>query len=180
MASYEFVKQLPTILKQEIKKGKEVFIAPNATVIGQVELGDESSVWFGAVLRADADKIQVGKRSNIQDNAVLHVDPGDPVLIGDDCIIGHLALVHGAQIGNHVLVGMHAVLLNKVKVGDYCIIGANALLTAGTEIPPYSLVMGSPAKVVRQLNAEQIEKLRKNADVYVELGKAYQEHFNSL
>jgi len=173
--SYEFMKRLPDILKQPIKKGKEVFIAPNATVIGQVTLGDEVSVWYGAVLRADADVIQVGSRSNIQDNAVVHCDPGAPAIIGEDCIIGHLALVHGAQIGNHVLVGMNSTILNNAKIGDYCIIGANALVTAGTEIPPYSLVMGSPAKVVKQLNAEQLEKVKQNADVYVALSKGYLE-----
>ena len=175
---YEFMKRLPEILKQPIKKGKEVFIAPNATVIGQVSLGDEVSVWFGAVLRADADIISIGNRTNIQDNAVVHCDPGAPAIIGEDCIVGHLALVHGAQIGNHVLVGMNSTILNNARVGDWCIIGANALVTAGTEIPPYSLVMGSPARVVKQLSPEQMEKVKQNADVYVALSKGYLEAFS--
>lgn len=170
---YEFMKRLPEILKTPVKKGKDVFIAPNATVLGQVTLGDEVSVWYGAVLRADADVIEIGSRSNIQDNAVVHCDPGAPAIIGEDCIIGHLALVHGAQIGNHVLVGMNSTVLNNAKVGDYCIIGANALVTAGTEIPPYSLVVGSPAKVVKQLTPEQIEKIKQNSEVYVDLSKGY-------
>ncbi len=170
---FEFMKRLSEILKTPVKKGKDVFIAPNATVLGQVTLGDEVSVWFGAVLRADADIIEVGSRSNIQDNAVVHCDPGAPAIIGEDCIIGHLALVHGAQLGNHVLVGMNSTLLNNAKVGDYCIIGANALVTAGTVIPPYSLVVGSPAKVVKQLTPEQIEKIKQNAEVYVDLSKGY-------
>ncbi len=174
---YEFMNRLPVILKTPIKKGKDVFIAPNATVIGQVTLGDEVSIWYGAVLRADADVIEIGSRSNIQDNAVVHCDPGAPAIIGEDCIIGHLALVHGAQLGNHVLVGMNSTLLNNAKVGDYCIIGANALVTAGTVIPPYSLVMGSPAKVVKQLTPEQIEKIKQNAKVYVDLSKGYLEFY---
>lgn len=174
---YEFMNRLPVILKTPIKKGKDVFIAPNATVIGQVTLGDEVSVWYGAVLRADADVIEIGSRTNIQDNAVVHCDPGAPAIIGEDCIIGHLALVHGAQLGNHVLVGMNSTLLNNAKVGDYCIIGANALVTAGTVIPPYSLVMGSPAKVVKQLTSEQIEKIKQNAEVYVDLSKGYLEFY---
>jgi carbonic anhydrase/acetyltransferase-like protein (isoleucine patch superfamily) len=102
-------------------------------------LGDDVSVWFGAVIRADGDSITIGARSNIQDNAVIHVDPGFPTTIGHSCIVGHLALVHGASIGNHVLVGMHSIILNGAVIGDYCMIGANALVTAGTIIPPYSL-----------------------------------------
>lgn len=168
---------LKAILSKPIVKGKDVFIAPNATVIGNVTLGDNSSVWFGAVLRADSDRISIGNRSNIQDNAVVHVDPGCPSLIGHDCIVGHLALVHGAQVGNHVLVGMQSILLNNAVVGDYCIIGAGALVTANTVIPPYSMVLGSPGKVVKQLDDRAIEAIRKNADVYVELAKSYLEHY---
>jgi len=170
---FEFIKRLPEILKTPVKKGKQVFIAPNATVIGQVTLGDEVSVWFGAVVRAEADVITIGSRSNIQDNAVVHCDPGAPAIIGEDCILGHLAAVHGAQLGNHVLVGMNATVLNHAKIGDYCIIGANALVTTGTEIPAYSLVMGSPAKVVKQLTPEQVEKIKQNAAVYVDMSKVY-------
>jgi carbonic anhydrase/acetyltransferase-like protein (isoleucine patch superfamily) len=177
MQDYSFMKDMASILKQPVKKGKDVFIAPNATVIGRVTLGEQVSVWFGAVLRADADEIRVGDRSNIQDNAVIHCDPGAPAIIGHDCIIGHLALVHGATLGDHVLVGMNSTILNHAKVGDYCIIGANALITAGTEIPPYSMVLGSPAKVVKQLNEEQIEKIKQNAEVYVQLAKEYLNHF---
>lgn len=177
--SYDFINRLGEILRQPVKKGKDVFIAPNATVIGNVTLGDEVSVWFGAVLRGDADEIRVGHRSNIQENAVVHVDPGAPAIIGNDCIIGHLALVHGAQLGNHVLVGMNSTILNNASIGDYCIIGANALVTAGTIIPPYSLVLGSPAKVVKQLTEEQMQKIRQNADVYVTLSKGYLDFFKT-
>lgn len=166
------------ILKKPIVKGREVFIAPNATVIGNVTLGDECSIWFGAVLRGDGDTITVGHRTNIQDNAVVHVDPGEPANIGNDCIIGHLALVHGATIGNNVLVGMHSTVMNGAKVGDFCIIGANAMVPAGMQIPPYSLVLGTPAKVVKQLTPEQVEKVKQNAEVYVKLSKEYLEVFD--
>jgi carbonic anhydrase/acetyltransferase-like protein (isoleucine patch superfamily) len=160
-------------LKQQVKIGQRVFIAPNATVLGNASLGDDVSVWFGAVIRADGDSITIGARSNIQDNAVIHVDPGFPTTIGHSCIVGHLALVHGASIGNHVLVGMHSTILNGAVIGDYCMIGANALVTAGTIIPPYSLVLGVPAKVVKTLTETQIEAIHKNAEVYVKLKDDY-------
>jgi carbonic anhydrase/acetyltransferase-like protein (isoleucine patch superfamily) len=124
-------------------------------------------------LRGDADKITLGDRSNVQENAVLHVDPGFPVSIGHDCIIGHGAIVHGATLGNHVLVGMHATVLNGAVIGNFCIIGANALVTEEMQIPDYSVVMGSPAKVVKQLTESQIEKVKRNAQAYVDLSKAY-------
>jgi carbonic anhydrase/acetyltransferase-like protein (isoleucine patch superfamily) len=151
------------------------FIAETATIIGDVKIAKKASVWFGAVLRGDSDKISVGARSNVQDNAVLHVDPGFPVSIGKDCIVGHLALIHGATIENNVLVGMHATVLNGAIIGEFSIIGANALVTANTVIPPKSLVLGSPAKVVKQISDEQVEKILKNAEAYVKLGSAYLE-----
>jgi carbonic anhydrase/acetyltransferase-like protein (isoleucine patch superfamily) len=109
----------------------------------------------------------------VQENAVIHVDPGFPAIIGDDCIVGHGAIVHGASLANNVLVGMHATILNGAKIGNFCIIGANALVTEGTIIPDYSVVLGSPAKVVKQLSDEQIEKVKRNAQAYVDLGKEY-------
>lgn len=156
-----------------MKKGKDVFIAPTATVIGKVFLADESSVWFGAVLRGDGDEIHIGTRSNIQDGCIVHVDPEMPVHIGEDVVVGHGAIVHGASVGNNSLIGMRATLLNGVKVGKGCIIGAHSLLTEGTEIPDYSVVMGVPGKVVRQLKPEAAEKTKANAARYVELGKRY-------
>lgn len=158
---------------QNIKKGERVFIAPNATVIGKATLGDHVSVWFGAVIRADNDEISIGNRTNIQDNAVLHVDEGFPVIIGHDCIVGHLAIVHGATLGNNVMVGMHSTIMNGAEIGDFCIIGANSLITAGAKIPPYSLVMGAPAKVIKQLNEEQIKAIKQNAARYVQLKDEY-------
>lgn len=144
-----------------IKKGLEVFIAPSATVIGQVLLGDEVSIWFGAVLRGDSDQISIGAKTNIQDNAVIHCDPGQPTIIGESCIIGHGAIVHGAKLANNVLVGMNATILNDAKIGEFSIIGANALVTAGMEIPPRSLVLGSPAKIVRSITEKQEKSIKK-------------------
>ncbi len=158
---------------QKITKGQRVFIAPNATVIGKATLGDDVSVWFGAVIRADGDTVTIGNRTNIQDNSVVHVDPDFPVSIGHNCIVGHLSIVHGATLGNHVLVGMHSTIMNGAEIGDFCIIGANSLITAGTKIPPYSLVMGAPAKVIKQLNEEQIETIKQNAARYVQLKDEY-------
>lgn len=160
-------------LKKSIDKGKEVFIADTARVFGRVKLGDEVSIWFGAVLRGDADDIVVGDRSNIQENAVIHVDPGFPVNIGAECIIGHGAIVHGASLANNVLVGIHATVLNGASIGEYSIIGAGALVPEGAVIPPYSLVLGVPGKVIKQVSPEQKEKINKNAESYVALGKIY-------
>jgi len=134
---------------------ESAYIADNAVIIGDVTIGKKSSVWFGAVLRGDSDSIKIGRRSNIQDNAVVHVDPGFPVTIGDDCIVGHLALIHGATISNNVLVGMNSTVLNGAQVGEFSIIGANALVTSNTVIPPNSLVLGSPAKVTKPLQTNK-------------------------
>ena len=166
-------------LQQTAQKGKNIFIAPNATVIGDVALGDEVSIWFGAVLRGDSDSISVGARTNIQDNAVIHCDPNDPAVIGEECIIGHCAIVHGAKLANNVLVGMNATVLNNAEIGEFSIIGANALVTAGTIIPPYSLVLGSPAKVVKKLSKDQVEGIRINAKVYVDKAKEYIAYYQS-
>ncbi len=152
---------------------ESVYLADNATIIGDVRIGKKSSVWFGAVLRGDSDSITIGDESNIQDNAVIHVDPGYPVRIGDNCIIGHLALVHGAIIENNVLIGMNSTILNGAQIGEYSIIGANALVTANTIIPPNSLVLGSPAKVVKQITDQQRINIEKNAEAYVVLGQSY-------
>jgi carbonic anhydrase/acetyltransferase-like protein (isoleucine patch superfamily) len=171
------MKNIQRILQMPIQKGIDVWIADTARVFGQVILGNECSVWFGAVLRGDGDWIKIGDRTNIQENAVIHVDPGFPTTIGEDCIIGHCAIVHGATLANNVLVGMHATVLNGASIGNFCIIGANALVTEGMVIPDYSIVMGSPAKVVKQLSAAHIEKVKRNAGSYVELSKEYLKHW---
>jgi len=156
-----------------MKKGDHVFIANTATVLGDVELGNNVSIWFGAVLRGDSDQIIIGNDSNIQDTAVIHVDPGVPVKIGEGVTIGHGAIVHGAEVGNNTLIGMRATLLNNAVIGDNCIVGANSLITEGKVIPPNSLVMGSPAKVIKVLSSEQINSIRNNARAYVTKGAEY-------
>ncbi len=160
-------------IKQIDCKGKAIFIADTARVIGDVSLGDEVSIWFGAVLRGDADTITIGNRSNIQDNAVVHVDPDFPTKIGESCIIGHGAIVHGATLANNVLVGMRATIMNGAYIGEFSIIGAGALVPEGMQIPPYSLVLGMPAKIVKNINEHQKEKIIKNAESYVKLSKVY-------
>jgi len=160
-------------LEAKVKKGKEVFIANNATVLGEVTLGDHASVWYQAVIRGDNDRIDVGSRTNIQDGAVLHVDPGYPVYLGRDVVIGHNAIIHGAVVADHSLIGMGATVLNGAEVGNYCIIGANALVTGGTVIPDYSMVLGSPAKVVRQIKPEEMKGIEENAQVYVDKARQY-------
>ena len=156
-----------------MKKGKEVFIAENATVIGNVELGDNSSIWFGAVLRGDNDFIKIGERTNIQDLSIIHVDEGVPVTIGKEVTIGHGAIIHGATVGDNSLIGMRATLLNNSVIGKNCIVGAHALVTEGKIIPDNSLVIGIPAKIVKTLTNEEIEAIKLNFTSYVKKGKEY-------
>lgn len=147
--------------------GSGHFIAPNAAVIGDVTLHDNVSIWFSCVLRGDAERIEVGAGSNIQDGTVLHADPGFPMVVGEKVTVGHNAMLHGCTIGDCSLVGINAVVLNGAKVGKGCLIGANALVTEGMEIPDGSLVLGSPAKIKATLSAEQQLALMHNADHYV-------------
>ncbi|AEF96843.1 gamma carbonic anhydrase family protein [Methanotorris igneus] len=150
---------------------KNVWIAKNATIVGDVELKEDVSVWYNAVLRGDLDKIIVGRGSNVQDNCVIHVSKGYPTIIGEYVSIGHGAVLHGCKIGNNVLVGMNTTILNGAKIGDNCIIGANALVTQNKEIPPNSLVLGVPGKVVRELSEEEIKSIKENALRYIDLAK---------
>ena len=129
-------------------------------------LGEGASVWYGAVLRADNEPITIGARSNIQDNCVFHVDAGKPVRLGEGVSVGHGAVIHGATIGDHVLVGMSATIMNEAVIGDECLIAAGALVTEGMVIPPRSLVAGVPAKVRRELTDAEIAKLHHNAEIY--------------
>ena len=151
------------------------WIATGAVVVGNVYLHEESSVWFNAVLRGDTEHLTIGARSNIQDLCMVHADPGFPVIIGEDVTVGHRAIIHGAIIGNHTLVGMGAILLNGVKVGENCIIGAGALLTQGKIFAENSLILGSPAKVVRQLTATDIQMITDSATHYVQRAREYSE-----
>ena len=153
--------------------GSGHFIAPNATLIGDVTLQENASVWFNCVLRGDADHIEIGAGSNIQDGSVLHVDPGFPLTVGANVTVGHKAMLHGCTIGDGSLVGINAVVLNGAKVGKGCLIGANALVTEGMEIPDGSLVLGSPGKIKSQLSAQQQEALVRSAGHYVLNGHRY-------
>ena len=147
---------------------KNVYIAPNATVVGDVVLGKDVNIWYGAVLRGDHGRITVGEGTNIQDNAVLH----DETTLGKFCTVGHTAIVHGCTIGDDCLIGMGAIILSGAVLGDGCIVGAGALVTGKTNAPAGSVLLGSPAKVVKTVTEDQLAETRENALHYIELGKA--------
>jgi len=155
------------------KSHPTAWIAPGAVVVGDVHLGEDVSVWFNAVIRGDTETLTFGARSNIQDLSMVHADPGYPVVVGEDCTIGHRVIIHGAKIGNNVLVGMGAILLNGVEIGDESIVGAGALLTQGKKFPPRSLILGSPAKVVREITDADLMMIHAGAAHYVEKAKQY-------
>ena len=150
------------------------FIAPNASVMGNVTFGVNVSVWYGAVIRADVEAIIIGNNANIQDTAVLHADPGDPTVIGNDVTVGHGAIIHGATVGDGSLIGMRATILNKANIGKNCVIGACALVTEGMQIPDNSLVVGVPAKVVKQISEQQVQMLKLGALHYVEMAQRHE------
>ena len=155
------------------KNSGENWVAPNATIIGDVTLEKNSSVWFNAVIRGDNENIHVGECSNVQDGSVLHTDPGCPLRIGKDVTIGHIVMLHGCTIGDNSLIGIGAVILNNAKIGKNCIIGAKALITENKEIPDNSLVVGAPGRVVRKLTDEEIGKITENAKHYQYNWKRY-------
>ena len=167
--------QLDTFLGKQPTLGKEVYVAPGAVVLGDVTLGDYSSVWFNAVLRGDINRIVVGHHSNIQDNAVLHLADRFGCILGNYVTVGHLAMVHACTVGDEVLVGMGSIILDGVVVGEQTIIGARALVTQGTQVPPGSLVLGAPAKVVRPLTPEERAGLKAMAEKYVKVAEYYRE-----
>lgn len=153
--------------------GRDVYIAPGAHVIGRVALHDRASVWFNAVVRGDNDPIRIGMDSNVQDGAMIHSDPGVPTTIGDGVTIGHHAIVHGATVGDHSLIGMGATLLNHAVIGADSIVGARALVTEGKTFPDGSLIVGSPARLVRALTDAEIAGLRLSAAAYVANARRY-------
>ena len=157
-----------------------IFIAPDAHVIGDCRLGADVSIWFGAVLRGDNEPIIIGNRSNIQEGSVLHTDPGFPLEIGEECTIGHRAILHGCVIGDGSLVGMGSTILNGARIGRGCLVGANSLVTEGKEFPDYSLIVGSPAKAIRTLDEDAVAKLRQSADNYVRNGKRFAAHLTRI
>ena len=144
------------------------WVADSAQVIGNVELAEDSSIWFGVTVRGDTETITVGKGSNIQDGSVLHADVGKPLVVGDNVTVGHKVMLHGCTIGDESLIGIGAVVLNGAKIGKNCLVGAGALVTEGKEFPDGSMIIGSPAKAVRQLTPEQMEGLRLSARHYID------------
>ena len=149
------------------------WVADNAQVMGSVTLGADASVWFGATIRGDTEHIRIGEGSNIQDGSVLHADHGQPLTIGKHVTVGHMVMLHGCTIGDESLIGIGAVVLNGAKIGRNCLVGAGSLVTEGKEFPEGSMIMGTPAKVVRQLTPEQIEGLRQSARHYIDNARQY-------
>lgn len=156
------------------------WVAESASLIGNVKLSEDVGIWFGAVIRGDNEPIKIGAKSNIQDNAVLHSDPGFPLTIGLGCTIGHSAIVHGCTIGDNSLIGMGATILNGAVIGKNCLIGANALITEGKQIPDNSLVVGAPGKVVRTLTEEEIAGITTSADHYVSNARRFSEQLRKI
>lgn len=154
------------------------FIAPNATVLGEVHIGAEASVWFGAVMRGDAERIEIGPRTNVQDQCVLHGDPGLPCVLGADVTVGHSAIVHGATVDDEALIGIGAIVLNGAHIGRGAIVAAGALVTEGTVIPAGMLAMGSPAKVIKPVGESLANRCRENTQHYVRLAARYKNKFD--
>ena len=166
MAIYQLDDLIPLI-------NPTAWVADNAQVIGDVTLAENASIWFGVVARGDTSTISVGRGSNIQDNSVLHADHGMPLVIGENVTVGHQVMLHGCTVGDGSLIGIGAIVLNGAKIGKHCLVGAGALVTEGKEFPDGSMIIGSPAKAVRQLSPEQIEGLKMSAQHYVSNAARY-------
>jgi carbonic anhydrase/acetyltransferase-like protein (isoleucine patch superfamily) len=168
MAIYELDGQAP-----ELPGEGQYYIAETAVVIGRVRLQAETSVWFGAVLRGDNEWIELGERSQIQDNATLHTDPGFPTTIGRDCVIGHNVILHGCTVGDNSLIGMGAIMLNGVKIGKNSLVGAGSVVIEGKSFPDNSLIVGAPARAIRLLDEKAVSLIREGAEIYVRRWKRY-------
>ena len=166
MAIYQLDEHVPVV-------PDSAYVSDEAAVIGRVRLGQDASVWPGAVIRADNDTIVIGDRSNVQDGAVLHVDPGYPMNVGADVTIGHLAMLHGCTIGDGALVGIGAIVFNSAVIGRDCLVGAGSIVTEGKTFPDRSLILGTPAKVVRTLTDAEVAGLRSGSEAYVQRGARY-------
>ena len=173
MPAYRIEDRAPTL-------DDSAWIAPGATVIGSVHLAADTSVWFGAVIRADNEPIRIGRGSNVQENAVLHVDPGLPMVIGEDVTIGHQAMLHGCTVGDNSLIGIQAVILNGAVIGRNCLVGAGALVTEGKHFPDGSLIIGTPAKVARPLTEAEIAGLRQSAASYVQRSHNFRQQLKRI
>ena len=161
MALYKYFDDYPKLPK------KNFWVADNAIVIGKVIIGEDVGIWFGAVIRGDNEPVIIGNRSNIQENSVIHMDKNFPVIIGDGSTIGHKSMLHGCQIGNNTLIGMGSILLNGSKIGNNCLVGAGSLVTEGKEFPDGTLIVGSPAKIKRDLTNIEIENNKWSANHYI-------------
>ncbi|HME30956.1 MAG TPA: gamma carbonic anhydrase family protein [Pseudolabrys sp.] len=168
MAIYELDGQAP-----ELPGEGQYYIAETAVVIGRVRLQAETSVWFGAVLRGDNEWIELGERSQIQDNATLHTDPGFPTTIGRDCVIGHNVILHGCTVGDNSLIGMGAIMLNGVKIGKNSLVGAGSVVIEGKSFPDNSLIVGAPARAIRLLDEKAVSLIREGAEIYMRRWKRY-------
>jgi carbonic anhydrase/acetyltransferase-like protein (isoleucine patch superfamily) len=173
MAIYQLGSNVPDI-------HSSCYVTESAHVVGKVTLLDDVNIWFGVTIRADNDEIVVGKGSNIQENAVLHADPGFPLKIGNHVSIGHMAMVHGCSIGDGSLIGIHAVILNGARIGKNCLVGAGALVTEGKEFPDNSLIIGTPAKAIRTLTDEEIARLHSIAANYVQRSQFFKENLKRI
>ncbi len=156
------------------------WLAPSAAIIGDVVVGEQVSIWFNTTLRGDTDRISVGAGSNIQDGSVCHCDPGTPLTIGSNVTVGHKVMLHGCSIGDGSLIGIGSIIMNHAKIGKNCIVGAGSLVTEGKEFPDNSLIMGAPAKVVRTLDADALEKMKTNASNYIKNGARYAQGLRQL
>ncbi|KOO50328.1 gamma carbonic anhydrase family protein [Priestia koreensis] len=154
---------------------ESVFVAPGAYLIGDITIGEQSTVWFNAVLRGDEDAIVIGKRCSIQDNATIHLFEGSPVFIEDDVTVGHNVILHGCKVGKRSIIGMGSTILDGAEIGEECIIGANTLIPSGKKIPPRSLVVGSPGKVVREIGDKDVELINLSISTYVQKGIEFKE-----
>ena len=175
MTVYSIGDKTPTLPAED-----NYWIAPGAHVMGQVVLGDNVGIWFGSVLRGDNDVIAIGDETNIQENTIIHADPGYPVKIGNNCTIGHNAIIHGCTIGNNTLIGMGATILNNAKIGNNCLVGAGALVTENKEFPDGSLIVGSPAKAVKELDEKTIANLTRSSKHYVENFKKFSKELKKI
>ncbi len=160
-------------VQPEFPGAGDYWVAETATLIGRVRLKRQASVWFGAVLRGDNEWIELGERSQIQDNATLHTDPGFPMVIGANCVIGHNVVLHGCTIGDESLVGMGAIMMNGSRIGKNCIVGAGAVVTEGKSFPDNSLIVGAPARAIRTLDEKAADMIRDGADIYVRRARQY-------
>ena len=159
---------------------EDYFIADNATVIGSVIINNNVSIWFNAVIRGDNEPISIGENTNIQDGVVVHTDEGIPMSIGRGVTVGHLAMLHGCNIGDNSLIGINAVILNNAKIGNNCIIGANSLISEGKEIPDGSLVLGSPGRIIRNVKEDEIRNLKLSAEHYIQNFKRFKQSLREM